>query len=232
MKRKNIFTLIELLVVIAIIAILAAMLLPALSKARESAHAIKCANNMKQLGTGFAMYHGSYNGWFPRYGDTGNIHRWMRCFDEAGILQSIRENKKAGYIYLCEKDQKNWKQRDDIAQLIDLNYLSYGYNYRHLCFNPKKIHQIKQPTNTLVLIETATSATNPQGYGAVLSWSSTPTPYPRHGKTANTLFCDGHVEAVRSPTGTPSGFFAPSVLYNKYHDNNRWTADGKAHSEE
>ena len=62
---RKCFTLIELLVVIGIIAVLAAMLMPALGKARESANQSDCTNNLKQIGLAMQMYAGDYRSCFP-----------------------------------------------------------------------------------------------------------------------------------------------------------------------
>jgi len=83
MKHHASFTLIELLVVIAIIAILAALLLPALNNARERGKSISCLSTLKQLGTGFEFYTMTYNDFIPRsYGQiggySGNSRFWQR----------------------------------------------------------------------------------------------------------------------------------------------------------
>src|SRR5580704_13403117 len=71
LKKTEAFTLIELLVVIAIIAILAAILMPVLSSARERANQIYCLNNMRQWGLAFHMYCDDNNGYVPAEGNVG-----------------------------------------------------------------------------------------------------------------------------------------------------------------
>src|SRR3954468_2260808 len=66
--RKHGFTLVELLVVIGIIAILVAVLLPALRKARESANTAACLSNLRQIGMAFHMYANENHGWLPSAG--------------------------------------------------------------------------------------------------------------------------------------------------------------------
>lgn len=78
MKRN--FTLIELLVVIAIIAILAAMLLPSLSKARNTAKRISCTSNQKQIATAITYYQGDNEDWNPSYNREGDAMVWTYAY--------------------------------------------------------------------------------------------------------------------------------------------------------
>ena len=101
---RKYFTLIELLIVIAIIAILAAMLLPALNKARMSATRAGCLSNLKQIGSMQLMYADSYDGGFvPGYYDIAPGWGYTRILEAAGLA------KHDDKVFLCPAESsRNW----------------------------------------------------------------------------------------------------------------------------
>ncbi len=135
MKKKG-FTLIELLVVIAIIAILAAMLLPVFSKAREQARKAVCMNNLKQLALSLTLYSDDYDGWFPAtfWGECnafafgGYTSGWNIWHPQSG--DRLRNYIPSPYILCCPSADSKFKTHTNYGLAADvINWNSTSRKY-------------------------------------------------------------------------------------------------------
>ncbi len=125
---RKAFTLIELLVVIAIIGILAAMLMPALSRARAEAYKSSCINNMKQIGTGTQMYRNTYNS-LPQTGNTGEGN------ESLGYIRASTVESDSTFSCPAMNHSPSWDTDTDSWNPT----LSYDYDSREYTAKPMKV---------------------------------------------------------------------------------------------
>ncbi len=234
-EGRRLFTLIELLICISIIAILAALLLPALNKSRAMARGITCTNNLRTLGTAASLYAGMNAGRIvPLFASGWKDPYWYNSAQQGGLT------------YLClfiGKSERDWRDmwcppkmlcpEVEIRKCMTGSYSQYqgcprisfyGMNATTTSlitsdkFYAHDLRKVKKPSSKLLHAEArgADNNMNSQGNWALQRTSADPLSTAAriaysHNMRANVLFFDGHVAS-----------HDPNTLYNVFQLNNNW----------
>ena len=208
------FTLIELLVVVAIIGILASLLLPAMSRAKAKAKAIRCLSNLRQMGIAAEVYLNDSNGTYPiaYYVETNGVQKSV-AWDLTTVL-SASPSVEPGLLWQAHgaKQIHQCPSFTGSANWLSDPYTGYNYNTSYIGHGqfetvpePAKASAVRQPAGTVIFGDGQYS-------GGANKFMRAPWPNPgdrtfkgrwagtqgfRHARRSNTAFCDGHAEPMR-----------------------------------
>jgi prepilin-type processing-associated H-X9-DG protein/prepilin-type N-terminal cleavage/methylation domain-containing protein len=215
MLLSNTFTLVELLVVVAVIAILASLLLPSLSRARETAMRIKCISNQKQIGIGMLMYAGDcdglivrdidgaswkllYTGMTTKGGDKIITTKITSCpkYPESNAIASGNKSFDSYGIYTAHADKEYSSKISTVGDFCSQPYtLSSSVAY--------SLKKVKYPSEMIILGDAFNLGASYTNWGQY--WNFTPITnwdlrsyylFMGHQNRANVLFFDGHAQSM------------------------------------
>jgi len=215
MRPRRAFTLIELLVVVAIIAILAALLLPVLSKSKDQARAIGCVNNIRQLSLGWHLYaeenadtlvnnHGITETLTRKENWANNVEDWLTSEGNTN-LATLTGGKLAPYvaqstaIFKCPSD-RSVAQNGPRIRSYSMNSLVGDPGELTNKFNPQlvqffRLADIQNPSDIYVFLDEHPDTINDGFFmnrWEDYTWGNLPASY--HGGAANLSFADGHID--------------------------------------
>jgi len=226
------FTLIELLVVIAIMALLAALLFPALSKSKAKAQSIGCLNNLRQLNVGWLLYaddendryvnnHGREETLLKRQTWANNVQNWLTSDDNTNVTLVIDAKLgqyvgRSAAVFKCPAD-KAPAENGPRVRSMSMNSLVGDPGVLTNQFNPAyqqffKSSDLLTPAAIFVFLDEHPDTINDGFFMNRLeqnTWGNLPA--SSHDGAANLSFADGHLETHRWRVRGPGGTVLPPV---------------------